>query len=193
MQIYLKPYPHNTYCNVPYAEEKTRHNGTRNYGYKDVKKFRGLIKKIPEVKDSPKLGDLIQKINQEMFTTSGCDIGVGPVGIYHQSWAFVNFHFDDMDLNHTEENYFNLVAKFLEYFATEQTENLVIEFIINPTNFHDPERIKKGVKPNEDTVMFRGYSINCKIIGVGESIDLAKSIMNLGLDHATEFLSRYNI
>jgi len=193
MQIYLKPYPHNTYCNVPYADERERHDGTRNYGYKDVKKFKGLIKKIPEIKEAPNLSDLIQQTNEGILTTYGCDVGVSPAGNYHQAWAFINFHFDDMVLNHTEECYFNLVAKFLEYFATEQTENLIIEFVTNPTNFHDPVRIKKGVTPREETVMFRGYSINCKIIGIGETVNLSKVAMNLGLYHVTEFLSKYNI
>ncbi len=193
MQIYLKPYTYNNYCIVPYSEEKERHDGTRNYGYKDVKKFKGLIKKIPEIKDAPKLGDLIEKVNQGIFTTYGCDVGFGPVGNHFQSWIFVNFHFDDMDLNYTEKNYFELVAKFLERLANETTENLITEFVFNPTNFHNPERIKKGVKPKEETIMFRGYSMNCKIIGVGESIDRSKSLMNLGLDYITEFLPDYNI
>lgn len=192
MQIYLKPYPHNTYCNVPYSSEKVRSDGSRNYGFVNVKKYKGLLKKIPEITNLPKLGELIEKVNAgEAIATYGCDHGVDPIGNYHQAWAFVNLYFDNFDLNHSEEYYLKLVSKFLEQYAADHHENLIIEFISSPTNFHDFEKIKKGATPKEETIEFRGYSMNCKIIGVGATFDDAKTLLNTGLETVGEFLFIY--
>jgi len=191
MQIYLKPYPYNVYCNVPYVEEKERFDGSKNYGFKNIKKYKGLIKKIPEVKNFPEFESLITTINSgKIFTTYGCDKKEEALSNFFQSWIFINFYFDNLTLNKTEELYFNLVSDFLKKYSIEKTENLIIEFIINPTNFHDFQRIKKGVKPKEETILFRGFSMNCKIIGVSDNPFHANELRNNGIEYINKFLSK---
>ena len=192
MQIYLKPYPHNTYSNVPYASEKVRADGSRNYGFVNVRKYKGLLKKIPEITTLSELGNLIEKANSgQTIATYGCDHGIAPLGIYHQAWAFVNFYINDLELNHSEEHYLKLVSQFLVEYAADHHENLIVEFITNPTNFHDFKKIKKGSTPKEETIEFRGYSMNCKIIGVGPTIEDAKNLLDTGLETVGEFLFNY--
>jgi len=111
MQIYLKPYPHNTYTNVPYAPVK----GTQNIGYLDVKKYPGKVKSMPELKIAPQMVDLIQRINRESeLTTFGCDVGADSYAKTHNGiftkWSFINMFFTELDDNKLEGAYYLLVS-----------------------------------------------------------------------------------
>ena len=191
MQIYLKPYPHSTYTNVPYAPVK----GTKNVGYFNVKKYPGKIKQIPELKNEPEMVDLIQKLNKESrFNTFGCDVGTEIRGLIFMKWSFVNLFFTNLDSNKLEGNYYDQVSKFINKYMNDTTENVIVEFIINPTNFHDFERFKNGVKPSEETVLFRGFSLNCKIIGAGVAQDDSADLWKTGIAKVGDFshLKKHN-
>lgn len=186
MQIYLKPYPHNTYTNVPYAPVK----GTQNAGYFDIKKFPGKAMQIPELKNEPLMVEWIQKINKESrLSTFGCDIGAETYQAVHTKWSFINIFLTDLDDNLTEQDYYMMISDFIKQYSDEPSDNIVVEFIINPTNFHDFDRFKKGVRPNEETVLFRGYSLNCKIMGAGDSLDSATELWHTGLNMVGNYLS----
>lgn len=191
MQIYLKPYPHQTYCNVPYASEKKRSDGTKNYGFFDVKKYPGKVSKIPELENNDVLKRCIEEINSNStLATYGCEYNATKLNDdFLQVWSYVNLYFTNLDENIIEGNYFNLVSKFLSEYAFDIDENIVIEFIINPTNFHNFDKINKGAKPNEETVLFRGFSMNCKIIGVDNNIINATKCWRDGIDNLIHSLT----
>lgn len=192
MQLYVKPYPYQTFANVPYAAEKQRGDGSRNHGYFDVKKFPGQLKKIPELKEIPELAELIERINRySQLTTFGCDEGIEqvPGSPYVQVWTFINLHFDNMKHNESEEEYFKLIGDFLYYSSKDNEENTVVEFITSPTNFHDKIKFKKGAKLGEKTKLFQGWSLNCKVIGIGANNIEARKRWQYGMDKVTCFLT----
>jgi len=195
MQIYLKPYPHSTYCNVPYAPEKRSGMKEQNYGFFDVKKYPGKLKQIPELKEVPEMLSLIENVNKNsIFETYGINFRMEPlVGfpVRHVYWTWVNLGFAELDLNTEESTYYQLIGQFLQDYVEDGKENAIIEFILNPTNFHDRDRFRKGVKPKEETVVFRGWCLNVKIMGVGDTFDGAKQLWQHGADVAKEFLVKY--
>lgn len=187
MQIYLKPYPHQTYCNVPYVSEKKRVDGTRNYGFFDVKKYPGQLAMIPELRDNEILTRCIKEINlNSELATYGCEYNANRLNDdFLQVWSYINLYFADLDENKIEGNYFKLVSSFLSDHALDVEENIVVEFFINPTNFHDFVKIKNGSKPKEETVLFRGFSMNCKITGVAADIIQATNLWRDGISNLT--------
>lgn len=191
MQIYLKPYPHQTYCNVPYVSEKRRMDGTQNCGFFDVKKYPGQLSIIPELRDNEILKRAIEEINlNSNLATYGCEYNANRLNAdFLQVWSYISIYFADLDENKIEGNYFNLVSNFLSEYALDLEENIVVEFFINPTNFHDFAKIKKGSKPKEETVLFRGFSMNCKIIGVAVDIIQATNLWRDGLSNLTTSLT----
>lgn len=191
MQIYLKPYPHSTYSNVPYAFSDKREDGTQNFGFFDVKKYPGLIKKIPELKDEPILTKFVIDINKEScFATSGCGIYKQEYGTNQTYWSFVNLHFADFELNKIESNYIDLVGRFLIAYSEVDLkfENAIIEFILNPTTFHDMAKFKKGIAPSEKTILFQGWSLNVKVLGIGVEGENAEGLWKIGLHNIEQFL-----
>ena len=191
MQIYLKPYPHNTYSNVPYAFSDEREDGTQNYGFFDVKKYPGLIKKIPELKDEPDLTKFVVDINKEScLATSGCGVYKQVYGENQTYWSFVNMHFADFELNRKESSYIDLVGRFLVSNSEVDIkfENAIVEFILNPTNFHDLAKFKKGAAPSEKTVLFTGWSLNVKVLGIGKDEASAKDLWKIALHNTEQFL-----
>lgn len=191
MQIYLKPYPHNTYSNVPYASAKKREDGTQNFGFFDIKKYPGKIKKIPELKNEPELTKFIVDLNKDTcFATSGCGIFKQVYDPNQTYWSFVNIHFADFELNKKESNYIDLIGRFLVGYSEVdlEFENAIIEFVLNPTNFHDMEKFKKGAMPSERTVLFPGWSLNVKVLGIGKEEETAKGLWQIGLHNVEEFL-----
>lgn len=192
MQLYLKPYPYQTFANVPYAAEKKRTDGSRNSGFFDVKKYPGQLKNIPEIKEWPELKELIEQINlNSNLSTFGCDTGIDavPGSPYMQVWSFLNLHFDDMSQNESEEEYFKLIGDFLYYSSTDNEENTVVEFITSPTNYHDKDKFKKGATPSEKTKLFQGWSLNCKVVGIGINNIEARGRWQYGMDKVTNFLT----
>ena len=188
MQIYLKPYPHNTYSNVPYAEEDEREDGTQNYGFFDVKKYPGKIKKIPELVDEPELTDFVMRLNKEsIFASSGCGIYRATYGTNQTYWSFVNIHYAEIELNKEENQWYEQVGAFLMRYGSVDLayENAIVEWTMNPTNFHD---VGKGKKPSEDTVLFQGFSMNVKLLGIGPDEETAKGLWKIGLHNVNEFL-----
>lgn len=191
MQIYLKPYPHNTYSNIPYAAEDEREDGTQNFGFFDVKKYPGKIKKIPELIAEPELTDFVVKLNKEsIFASSGCGIYKATYGKNQTYWSFVNIHFANIELNRKENQWYEQVGAFLMRYGDIDLahENAIVEWIMNPTNFHDMKKIRKGAKPNEDTVLFQGWSLNVKLLGIGPDEETAKELWKIGLRNVNEFL-----
>ncbi len=192
MQLYVKPYPHQTFANVPYSAEKKRGDGSRNHGFFDVKKYPGHLKKIPEIKELPEMLELIERINKHsLLTTFGCDEGIDPVpgSSYVQVWTFINLHFDDMKHNESEEEYFKLIGDFMYYSSKDVEENAVVEFITSPTNYHDKVKFKKGAKPSEKTKLFQGWSLNCKVVGIGSNNIEARGLWQHGMEKITHFLT----
>lgn len=189
MQIYLKPYPYRTNCNVPYPPRDD------DKGFFNIKKYPGQIKKIPELVEWPDLANHIEQINKDsIFATFGCDREIEPLQNLHLVWSFVNLYFPNILDNNgakAEGRYNELVGNFLIEYARDTSGNTNIEFIMNPTNYHDFDKIKKGAISSERTLLFIGWSLNIKILGVGPTLEEAKDLWKHGIERTTEFLVRY--
>lgn len=184
----MSTYHHSTYCNVPYASQK----GTKNLGFFDVKKYPGQIKKVSELANKPEFYNLVKSINEDsIFATYGCDYGVEHETYLYEVSSFVNLYIYDLEVNEHEGIYNDIVGTFLKKFADNDQDKTMIDFTINPTNFHDFGRIRKGVKPKEETVVFRGWSLNCKIIGVADNLEQTEQSWLYGIDKCTEFFKDY--
>ncbi len=185
MQLYVKPYPFQKFADVPYSSERKRKDGSKNYGYFDLKANPNQIKKIPEIKEIPELAELIERINkQSELTTFGCDEGIDPIPNtpYVQIWTVINLHFDIMKKNESEEEYFKLIGDFLYYSSMDDERNTVIEFITSPTNYHNELNFNEGE-------FSHGWSLLCKVVGIGENNIEARGQWQHGMDKLTNFLT----
>ena len=173
MQIYLKPYPYRTNCNVPYPPRDD------DKGFFNIKKYPGLIKKVPELMEWPDLANCIEQINENsIFATFGCDRGIEPLQNLQLVESFVNLYFPEIPDNigdEAEGRYNELVGNFLVRYARDKFANTNIEFILNTTNYHDFDKIKKGATLSEKTLLFIGWSLNIKILVVGPTLEETRS------------------
>lgn len=189
MQIYVKPYAHRTNCNIP---SLPRDN---DMGFFNIKKYPGLIKKIPELVEWPDLANCIEQINKNsIFATFGCDRGIEPLQNLHLIESFVNLYFPYIQDNvggEAEGKYNELIGNFFIEHARDTFGNTNIEFVMNPTNYHNFDKIKKGAIPSEKTLLFIGWSLNVKILGIGETLKDAHDLWKYGIDKTTKFLVKY--
>lgn len=188
MQIYLKPYAYRTNCNVPYPPRDA------NKGFFNIKKYPGLIKKVPELMEWPDLANHIEQINENsIFATFGCDCEIEPLQSLHLVWSLVNLYFPIISDNgaEAEGRYNELIGNFLIKYARDTVGNTNIEFTLNPTNYHDFDKIKKGAAPSEKTLLFIGWSLNIKVLGVGPTLEEARDLWRHGIERTTEFLVKY--
>jgi len=189
MQMYLKPYPYRTNCNIPSLSRDD------DKGFFNIKKYPGLIKKVPELIEWPDLANCVEQINKNsIFATFGCDRGMEQLPDLQLIWSFVNLYFPevyDNDGAEAEGRYNEIVGKFLIEYARDTYGNTNIEFTMNPTNYHDFDKIKKGATPSEKTLLFIGWSLNIKILGVGATLEDAHNLWKHGLERTTEFLVKY--
>jgi len=189
MQIYLKPYAYRTNCNVPYPPRDD------DKGFFNIKKYPGLIKKVPELVEWPDLADCIEQINKNsIFATYGCDRQIELLQNLQLVWSFVNLYFpviSDNDGAEAEGRYNELVGSFLIKYAKDTHGNTNVEFIMNPTNYHDFDKIKKGAAPSEKTFLFIGWSLNIRVLGVGPTLEEARDLWKHGIERTTEFLVSY--
>lgn len=190
MQIYLKEYSYETPCNVPYAREKAREDGSQNFGFMNVKKFPGQLKNIPELKKMPVLGDFVESVNAESnLSTYGCEYSANNLENQTEVWSYVNMNFEDDEMNKSKEHYLDLISRFIAHAKEDKIEFAVVEFIINPTQFHDREKVKKGAKPSEKTVLYQGWSLNIKVTGFAETLELAMGSWMHGILFMKKFLT----
>ena len=97
----------------------------------------------------------------------------------------------DNDGAKAEGRYNEIVGNFLMEYARDTYGNTNIEFIMNPTNYHNFDKIKKGAVPSERTLLFIGWSLNIKVLGVGPTLEEAKDLWKHGVERTTEFLVGY--
>lgn len=193
MQLYIRPYPHSTYTNMPYDKVK----GTANYGFFDIKKYPGKIKDIKEVTQFPRMVDLIKVINSlELLRTFGCDISYDVITFQPKTVlkSYINLCYDSEDTNKYESMYYKFIADLLKlYDEKHKSENSIIEFIINPTNFHSMEKYKKGVSIAQKTLLYSGYSLNISILGMGDDSATAYKAWESAIDFITNNIKKaYN-
>lgn len=189
MQIYLKPYPYRTNCNIPSLPRSD------DKGFFNIKKHPGLIKKVPELVEWPDLANCVEQINKNsIFATFGCDREIEPLQNLQLVWSFVNLYLpviSDNDGTEAEGRYNELIGNFLIKYARDTFGNTNIEFMLNPTNYHDLDKIKKGATPSEKTLLFVGWSLNIKTLGVGSTLEEARDLWKHGIERTTEFLVKY--
>jgi hypothetical protein len=187
MQIYLKPYAHKTYTNVPYAPAKDKNV---NSGYLDLYNYPAKINQVPELKNNPELRILVEQINQHELYTFGCGLNWDPVlqaTGWHEFSSYVNLAFVQDEHNLTDKYYLKLAGTFLLQDTIPEKDAVTINFIINPTNFHSFQRFSKGVKPKEETVTHRGFSLNLSISGLSEDPKTAVAHWAEGVQFVTDF------
>ena len=98
MQLYVKPYAHNTNCNIPYPPRDN------DKGFFNIKKYPGLIKKVPELAEWPDLANCIEQINKDsIFATYGCDRGIEPLQNLHLVESFINLYLPNIHDNDGDE------------------------------------------------------------------------------------------
>ena len=190
MQIYLKPYQHKTYTNVPYAADK---DTSVNAGYMDLYNYPAKINQVPELKNNPELKELVQEINKHEIYTFGVGLNWDPLlqaSGWHEFSSYVNVAFNNDANNETDKMYLKLVGTFLLENDIPENDAVTINFIINPTNFHDFERFSKGVKPKEETVKYRGFSLNVNVSGLGQDPKTAVAHWSEGVKFLTEFFAK---
>ena len=127
------------------------------------------------------------RLNKEsIFASSGCGIYKATYGTNQTYWSFVNIHYAEIELNKEENQWYEQVGAFLMRYGSVDLayENAIVEWTMNPTNFHEP----KVKKPNEDTVLFQGFSMNVKLLGIGPDEETAKGLWKIGLHNVNEFL-----
>jgi hypothetical protein len=189
MQVYLKPYPHKTYTNVPYAPDKDKNI---NAGYLDLYNYPAKINQVPELKNNPELKTLVEKINSKELYTFGCGLNWDPLlqaTGWHEFSSYVNLAFLNDDHNLTDKYYLKLVGTFL-LDNIPDNDSCTITFIVNPTNFHNFERFANGVKPKEETVTHRGFSLNIGISGLAEDPKTAVAHWAEGVKFVTDFFGQ---
>jgi len=174
MLIFVKEYPYPTPCNVPYAKEKQRQDGSQNFGYIDIEKYPGKINNIPELTDFPIFKEFIKEINENnTMYTYGCDVGTEKIINENIVWSFVNISFKDDKLNKDKIKYMEFISSIFKYLKTDTLDTISIDVTLNPTQYHNKEKIKKGARPSKNTLEYKGWSINIKISSYNEKIEVA--------------------
>lgn len=185
MQVFLKPYAHKTFTNVPYSSDKNE-----NAGYIDLYNYPDKIKELPEVKNNPELESLIKAINQHELYTFGCGLHWDPF-LQSSGWyefaSWINLAFLKDQNNASDDMYLKLIGTFLMSEKKLENEAVTVDFRLNPTNFHDFKRFSMGVSPKEETVKFRGFSLNINICGFGDDSNIALQNWQQGINFVTEF------
>ncbi len=117
---------------IPYGPA-SRETGARNFGYFDLKRFPSLIDEVPELRDSPALFKLVQRLNRQdsIFRTLGCNRQA------HR--MYVHIAFEILHWNQTKTAFRRLGTDFSTWHDSSFPELCAtdVEFRIGPVTYHE--------------------------------------------------------
>ena len=164
---------------VPCAPQD-HEDGSRNYGYCDLKNHPETIGTIPELRDFPELQRFVKSVNvsNSLFRTLGCEKSFhdSDTPIYKRKLvSYVDLAFEILKFNGSQKAFEHLF-EWLRTFAAgwPPSEAVGIEFEIGPASYNDHH--------------FLGWRVSAWNYGYGQNDSEARESWKVGLGLLQKFL-----